>query len=289
MALPVVVGIDGTAESLAAADWAADEALRRGLPLSLVYAWDPQRLADVPLALSPAAQQQAAEGLVRDAEREVRARHPDVPVTAEAVTGPEVAALTARSEDAAMLVLGSRALGPVVGFLVGSIGLKVLKGARCPVVMVRNHERAAGPATGAVVVGVQETGEAAAPVLSYAFETAAARGAGVRAVRAWSLPTVFSFRPSTLRRADEHGGIEEMERQALADTLAPWRERYPQVPVEQHLDLGSAPEVLLTSATDAQLLVIGRRARPGGFRHIGPVAHAVLHLAQVPVAVIAGD
>lgn len=37
---PVVAGLDGSRESLTAAGWAAREALRRGLPLRLVYAWE---------------------------------------------------------------------------------------------------------------------------------------------------------------------------------------------------------------------------------------------------------
>ncbi|MGI5467206.1 universal stress protein [Streptomyces sp. CA-132043] len=289
MASTVVVGIDGSAESTAAADWAAEEALRRGLPLALVHAWDPQRLANVSLAMAPDAQQAVAARLVRDTEERVSARHPDVRVTGEVVTGPEAAGLAGRSEDAALLVLGSRALGPVLGFLVGSIGLKVLKRTRCPVVMVRGREDGAeggeDSSGGDIVVGLQDAGEAAAAVLSFAFEAAASRGAAVRAVRAWSLPTVFSFRPSTMRRADEHGGLEELERQTLEDTLAPWRERYPQVSVTPVLEFGGASEVLLSSSSDAQLLVVGARGRPGG-RHIGAVGHAVLHFADAPVAVV---
>ncbi|MEU7488820.1 universal stress protein [Streptomyces sp. NPDC042319] len=290
MASTVVVGIDGTAESTAAADWAAEEALRRGLPLTLVHAWDPQRLANVSLAMAPDAQQAVAARLVRDTEERVSARHPDVRVTGQLVQGPEAAGLAERSEDAPLLVLGSRALGPVLGFLVGSIGLKVLKRTRCPVVMVRGREREGGAegggnSSGDIVVGVQDAGEAAASVLSFAFEAAASRGAAVRAVRAWSLPTVFSFRPSTMRRADEHGGLEELERQTLEDTLAPWRERYPQVSVTPVLEFGGASEVLLSSSSDAQLLVVGARGRPGG-RHIGAVGHAVLHFADAPVAVV---
>ncbi|MFI9030789.1 universal stress protein [Streptomyces sp. NPDC053560] len=291
MAPTVVVGIDGTAESTAAADWAAEEALRRGLPLTLVHAWDPQRLANVALAMAPDAQQAVAARLVRDTEERVSARHPGVRVTGEVVTGPEAAGLAERSEDAALLVLGSRALGPVLGFLVGSIGLKVLKRTRCPVVMVRGREREGGAESGGnsssgdIVVGVQDAGEAATAVLSFAFEAAASRGAAVRAVRAWSLPTVFSFRPSTMRRADEHGGLEESERQTLEDTLAPWRERYPQVSVAPVLEFGGASEVLLSSSADSQLVVVGARGRPGG-RHIGAVGHAVLHFADAPVAVV---
>ncbi|WP_052863373.1 universal stress protein [Streptomyces niger] len=286
MVQPVVVGIDGTAESLAAADWAAEEALRRDLPLTLVHAWDPQRLANATLAMAPDAQQTVAARLVRDTEERVGARHPNVRVTGELVTGPEVAGLAERSESAALLVLGSRALGPVLGFLVGSLGLKVLRRTRCPVVLVRGRDQEGGTAGGDIVVGVQDAGEAAAPVLSFAFEAAAARGVAVRAVRAWSLPTVFTFRPSTMRRADEHGGLEALERQTLEDTLAPWRERYPRVPVVPVLDFGSASEVLLSAASDAQLVVVGSRGRPGGGRHIGAVGHAVLHFAEVPVALV---
>ncbi|WP_309058154.1 universal stress protein, partial [Streptomyces sp.] len=77
------------------------------------------------------------------------------------------------------------------------------------------------------------------------------------------------------------------EEKALRDALAPWRERFPDVPVAEHVELGSAGQVLLSSSGAAQLLVVGRRARRGAVGpRIGSVAHAALHLAPCPVAVV---
>ena len=74
---------------------------------------------------------------------------------------------------------------------------------------------------------------------------------------------------------------------AAREALAPWRERYPDVPVAEHVELGSAGQVLLSVSGGAQLLVVGRRARRGAVGpRIGSVAHAALHLAPCPVAVV---
>jgi nucleotide-binding universal stress UspA family protein len=109
----------------------------------------------------------------------------------------------------------------------------------------------------------------------------------VRAVRAWSLPSLYAYSPGSLALADEAGGLEPFERKALSDALAPWRERYPEVPVIEHVELGSGGQVLLSVASDAGLMVVGRRERQGPLGpRIGSVAHAVLHHAPSPVAVV---
>jgi nucleotide-binding universal stress UspA family protein len=110
---------------------------------------------------------------------------------------------------------------------------------------------------------------------------------GVRAVRAWSLPPLYAYSPGSLALADQAGGLEPFERKALTDALAPWRERYPEVPVTEHVELGSGGQVLLSVVTGAGLVVVGRRVRhaPVGPR-IGSVAHAVLHHSPAPVAVV---
>jgi nucleotide-binding universal stress UspA family protein len=137
------------------------------------------------------------------------------------------------------------------------------------------------------VVGQQGTPEDSAEVLRFAFETAAARGAAVRAVRAWTLPPVFAYSPGSLKLLDEAGGLAPYETKALAAALRPWRERFPDVPVVEHVEMGSAGQVLLAATERAQLVVVGRRARRAAVgARIGSVAHGVLHHAGCPVVVV---
>lgn len=287
MSREIVAGVDGSPESLAAADWAAREALSRELPLRLVHAWRWEPL-DLPLLQDPTTQQQAAQGVLREAEAAVAERHPELSLTAQVIGDAPVAALLDTSREAELLVLGSRGHGAVAGYLLGSYGQQIIAAARCPVVAVRSRDGAAAePPAGEVLVGQQGSPEDSAPVLRFAFETAAARGVGVRAVRAWSLPPLFAYSPGSLRLADEAGGLVPYEEKALREALAPWRERHPDVPVTEHVELGSAGQVLLSGSGAAQLLVVGRRARRGALgTRIGSVAHAALHLAPCPVAVV---
>ncbi|GAA1544038.1 hypothetical protein GCM10009730_61430 [Streptomyces albidochromogenes] len=176
----------------------------------------------------------------------------------------------------------------LAGFLLGSYGQQVIAAARRPVVSVRiGDAMASEPAGGEVVVGHQGAAEDSDAVLRFAFEAAAVRGLPVRAVRAWSLPPIYAFSPGSMLLADEAGGFEPFERKALEQALAPWRMRFPDVQVIEHVEIGSAGQMLLSAASRARLLVVGRRVRrsPVGAR-IGSVAHAALHHAPCPVAVV---
>ncbi|WP_345593970.1 universal stress protein [Streptomyces marokkonensis] len=287
MTRPITAGVDGSEESLAALAWAAREAVRRGTPLHVVHAWRFQ-----PQDAVGTEGRDAQERWVRDAVAEsvgaVTERYPDLTVSAEVREGDPVAALLAAAGDSGTLVLGSRGHGAVVGFLLGSVGQQVIAEAPRPVVLVRAGEETATEAAGReVVVGQQGEPEDSADVIGFAFEAAAARGATVRAVRAWALPTVFTYSPGAMRLADEAGGLESYERKALGEALGPWRERFPDVPVIEHVEMGSAGQVLLSVAAEAQLMVVGRRSRRTAVgARIGSVAHGVLHHADCPVAVI---
>ncbi|MER6558875.1 universal stress protein [Streptomyces sp. NPDC001027] len=284
---PITAGVDGTDESVAALAWAAREAVRRDLELRVVHAWRFQ-----PNAAQDVADRDAQERWVRDAaERtvaEIAERHPALAVVTDVCEGAPVETLVAAAAEAELLVLGSRGHGPVVGFLLGSVGQQVIAEATRPVVLVRAGDRASAEAGGQeIVVGQQGDPEDSAPALRFAFETAAARGAAVRAVRAWTLPPVFAYSPGSLKLLDEAGGLEPYEKKALSEALQPWRERFPQVPVVEHVEMGSAGQVLLSVSGRAQLMVVGRRAhRTAVGARIGSVAHGVLHHADCPVAVV---
>ncbi|MFI1659214.1 universal stress protein [Streptomyces sp. NPDC020472] len=287
MSREIVAGVDGSPESLAAADWAAREALHRGLPLRLAHAWRWEPL-DLPLVQDPDAQQRAAHAVLHEAEAAIAARHPGLALTTELLPDTPVPALLGTEDRAEMLVIGSRGHGAVAGFLLGSYGQQIIAASARPVVAVRSRDgEQAEPPSGHVVVGQLGSPEDSAAALAFAFGTAAARGTAVRAVRAWSLPPLYAYSPASMRLADEAGGLVPYEEKALREALAPWRERYPHVPVSEHVELGSAGQVLLSVSGGAQLLVVGRRARRGAVGpRIGSVAHAALHLAPCPVAVI---
>ncbi|MEU9433415.1 universal stress protein [Streptomyces sp. NPDC048252] len=290
MTVPITAGVDGTDESLAALAWAAREAVRRDLELRVVHAWrfQPNAAADV-------ADRDAQERWVRDSVREavatVAERHPALSVTTDVQEGSPVETLVAAAADAEQLVLGSRGHGPVVGFLLGSVGQQVIAEAARPVVLVRAGDKPSSEVAGhEIVVGQHGEPEDSAPALRFAFETAAARGAGVRAVRAWTLPPVFAYSPGSLKLADDAGGLEPYEKKALAAALEPWRDRFPDVPVVEHVEMGSAGQVLLSVSGRAQLMVVGRRAhRTAVGARIGSVVHGVLHHADCPVAVVPHD
>jgi len=287
MTRPITAGIDGTEESLAALDWAAREAVRRGLALRVVHAWrfEPYEAID---AGDPDTQAGWVRDTLAEAVRTVTARHPGLDVSSDVLEGDTVEALVGAATDTELLVLGSRGHGPVVGFLLGSVGQQVIAEAVRPVVLVRAGDRPASEAAGReIVVGQEGEPEDSADTLRFAFETAAARGATVRAVRAWTLPPVFAYSPGSMKLLDEAGGLEPYEKKALAAALQPWRERFPDVPVVEHVEMGSAGQVLLSMSGRAQLMVVGRRARRTAVgARIGSVAHGVLHHADCPVAVV---
>ncbi|MFI8304631.1 universal stress protein [Streptomyces sp. NPDC085927] len=290
MTRPITAGVDGTEESLAGLAWAAREAVRRGRPLRVVHAWRFQTHEAVD-AGDAATQERWVRDAVAESVRRVTERHSALAVTTDVLEGDAVGALTGAAADAEMLVLGSRGHGRIMGFLVGSVGQQVIVEARRPVVFVRAGDMPSGEVAGReIVVGQQGDPEDSAAALEFAFEAAAARGATLRAVRAWTLPPMFAYSPDTLRLMDEAGGLEPYEQKSLSDALAPLRERHPQVRVVEQVEMGSAGQVLLSVAGTAQLMVVGRRARRSAVgARIGSVAHGVLHHADCPVAVVPHD
>lgn len=138
MTSAIAVGVDGSAESLAAAGWAAREAALRGMPLRIVHAWLWQPL-DVPVVQDRETQAKTAHAVLREAETHVAGTYPALEVTSEVLQDTPVAALLREAEASEMLVLGSRGHGAFTGFLLGSYGQQVIAAAKRPVKIGRAH------------------------------------------------------------------------------------------------------------------------------------------------------
>ncbi|MFD7687540.1 universal stress protein [Streptomyces sp. NPDC059781] len=287
MLSPVVVGVDGSAESLAAAEWAAGEAVRSGRSLRLLHvrSWRPSQGGP---ENAGAAERHLARRVLRQAEERVLAVCPGVRVYDEQVEGPASAALIEAVGDAELLALGSRGLGRITGLLAGSVALGVVAEAPRPVVLVRADgagEGLGGAGRRDVVLGVDVT-EPCDEVIEFAFEAARTRGRRLRAVHAWRAPD-----PLTLG-AGEVGLVSDPQRAGewlgfLSAVLQVWRDKYPDVEVLESVVRGKPADALTKAASGAELLVVGHRLtdRPGMPR-TGPVTHAVIHHVTCPVAVV---
>lgn len=291
MTRPVTVGVDGFPESRAAAEWAAREALLRQAPLRLVYAEEWPRIPAMP-PIDQDEHRRWADTLLEEVTSELHRRHPGLAASGRGLSGRAAAVLAVEASDSQMLVLGSRGRGRVQGFLVGSVGTAAIGLTDTPVVLVRAPDNSASalPDTGPyrdVVVGV-DINEAADAMLAFAFDEAARRGSGVRAVHGWTLPFAFSYAP--LLDPGVRKEVADVVAGTLSEVLRPWRQKYPSVKVEERALVGAPAEQVLYEAADADLVVVGRRIRRspvGG--HIGHVAHAVMHHATAPVAIVAHD
>ncbi|MFF5113779.1 universal stress protein [Streptosporangium sp. NPDC000509] len=273
----IVVGVDGSPAALAAAGWAAREAAARGGTLSVVHAmpaWpleisEKDRYADVGRWM-----REGATSMLDAAVERVRQEDPRVVAEPRLLGGDPRAILIEAAADAELLVVGNHGLGGFAGMLLGSVALGVVGRAACPVAVIRAPS--AWPA-GEVVVGVDGS-KAGTGALGFAFFEASLRGVGLRAVHAWSRPVVGGgpFAEDTA----------EVERRLLAEALAGWSERYPDVKVTEQLEDGHPVRVLAEVSARSGLLVVGSRGR-GELTGLllGSVSHSLLHHAGCPLVV----
>ena len=285
--LPIVVGVDWSESALEAVRWAAREAewRRVGLRLINAFGWtvsghssDPRLGAHYRNELLFRAREQ-----VETAASAAAQVAPDIEITRDVRTGPPIAVLVAESHEAQLVVVGSRGAGGFTDLLVGSVAVALAAHAACPVVVVRGARHGdPPPMEGPVVVGVDgsPTSEAA---LAFAYEAAAARRAPLVAVHTWQDNLVGL----ELAPLPDWEAIETDERQLLAERLAGWGEKFPDVHVQRVVTRDRPAHTLVEQSACAQLVVVGSRGR-GSFAGLvlGSVSHALLHHAKCPVAVV---
>ncbi|MFD8543158.1 universal stress protein [Streptomyces sp. NPDC059649] len=288
----ITVGLDGSVESLAAARWAADEADRRGWVLRLLHAWV-LLAAEAPDTPPDRDQNAGAREIVRRAREEVCDRHPRVRIIEDLVGSEALPALLYAANDSRMVVLGTRALTAWESYVLGDVSLDVVGQAERPVVLVRGgwSAEAAGAAAEVaeprIVVGMSLHGPCD-PLLDFAFDIAASRGLPLQAVHGRALPAA-AYVPWGI----ETDVAEEITKEAdgeLREAIRPWRERFPDVPVRLTVLPESPTRAMVQTVPGAELLVVGRRRHhPFLAPRVGPVAHAAMHHATCPVAVVPHD
>jgi len=289
---PVVVGVDGSPGARAALVWAWTAAARRGAPLRAIAAfpvddyWTDALLMDEgrvdTLRTATAARVTALVAEVR------AAAGVDVEVDVTVVAGAPAEHLVRSTEDAGLLVVGSRGRGGVRSTLLGSVALHCATSAACPVVVVHPGPDTPSLPPGArttsprVVVGLDDS-DAAQAALAHAVHVAGELDADVEAVVAVQPPVYWS-------EVDVIAPLADVQEVALARA----RDQVAQVPAGSRVSVlaadGPAGAVLVERSAGAALLVVGSRSRsrlPGML--LGSVAlHCVVH-ARCPVMVVHPD
>jgi nucleotide-binding universal stress UspA family protein len=283
----VVVGLDRSDQGRAAVEYAAARAVRHHRPLRVVHAFEPSQYAvRATIGWTPDMHdvlRNSAQRLVDETTEVLAMVYPDLELQTRLEPGSAVEMLVEESEHADAVVVGSRGSGGFADLIIGSTTLHVASQARCPVIAVPSPPDGEAPRHG-VVVGVDGSAMSESAI-EFALQVASDLDEPLVALHAWTdparvgpgvmLPLVYD--PTLV--ADEEGLV-------LAESMAGWAEKYPDVRIENKVTRGHAVHALITEARRARLLVVGSRGRGSVRSLLGSVSHGVLHHSTGPVAVV---
>jgi len=286
---PIVVGFDGSADSVRALEWALTEANLRNAPVDLCHVWN-QPYSPVQVGSNgDDAPRASAQMVLAEGSRHAAEHMPSVQVHAHLRFGSAAHLLVLAARDAALVVVGGRGAGGFGDLRVGSVSAHVVRHADCPVVLVRDvagHGVGPGADGRPIVVGIDESAGCETAV-AFAFEQAARRGVAVNAVHAFdqaSVQTTAYLGEAELSR------LRQDAQDAFSALLKPQADKYPGLAVSFQLVHGGPAPALIEASADAALLVLGSHGH-GRFATamLGSTSHTVLHHAPCPVAVVRGD
>ncbi len=279
----IVVAVDGSPASNAAAWWAARDAAMKSVPLTVVHA------VVTPTATFPPVPypDSLVVGLEDEGRKEVmhavKIAEEAMPTDRKVTIGRELVysapapALVKMSDEADMIVIGSSGRGVLARGVLGSVSSTVVRHANCPVAVIRDEDLP--DPQHPVLVGIDGS-PASELATALAFDEASRRGVDLTALHAWSDVAV-----SELAESDWRALEGEAERR-LAESLAGWQERYPDVTVHRLVVRDRPARQLVEKSESAQLVVVGSHGR-GGLTGmlLGSVSNAVLHSIRIPVIV----
>jgi nucleotide-binding universal stress UspA family protein len=274
----VIVGVDGSGIALGAVRWAAREAHRRGAPLRIVHV--------ASYTERNAAGERRAASILTLARTTAESVAPDTVVTVEMLPGHATAALADAAADAQLLVVGMGGGERYEDIRLHSTALTVCTAAACPVAVVRGVAGTV-PEDGQVVLGLEDVA-ADATAVTVAFAEAQHHDAVLVVVYA---PHGSGPVRDHVMGHEAHARKRDAAWTALTDGLAPWRSRYPDVPVEIRIVEAPVHAHLLQAGVAARMLVLGTRARRSATARVvlGSTSHTVLRHAPCPVVVVRRD
>ncbi len=287
----ILVGVDGSAAALGAVRWAAHDAALRNVPLTLVHVVNAPAPGWSQVA-APAGSRQRQEkrapefikSAIKVAEESTGERGP-VQIDSKVFYSATVPTLVGLSKEAEMVVVGYRGHGGVVvrNFL-GSVSSGLVYHAHCPVAVIHDEEPLVANVARAPVLVCIDGSPASEAATAIAFDEASRRGVALMALHAWTDPRVSDFK-ELFPNCNWDAQLSN-EEETLAERLAGWQERYPDVRILRKIEVGDAASPLIEASKRAQLIVVGSHGR-GGFAGmlLGSIGAAVVNRARIPVIV----
>jgi len=203
-----------------------------------------------------------------------------VDVTTELAFGAPVSALVGMSAEVEMVVVGGSGRGAVSRLLLGSVSSSVVHSAHCPVAVIRDEDPLMPhPMQAPVLVGLDGS-PASELAVAIAFDEASRRGVELIALHAWSDVEVLDV------AGLDWAAVKAEAERSLAEQLAGWQERYPDVTVHRLVECDHPARQLIERSESAQLVVVGSHGRAGvSGALLGSVSNAIVHSVRMPVIV----
>jgi nucleotide-binding universal stress UspA family protein len=137
----VVVGVDGSTESVAALKWAGGYAAATGARVRAVMAWHFHSTVGPTTGRTPKpVTDEVSAEMTQTLMTAIAEADPGVSVEQVLGYGHPAEVLVNESDEADLLVVGNRGHGPFSGMLVGSVSINCVTHAHCPVVVVRGKD-----------------------------------------------------------------------------------------------------------------------------------------------------